>query len=49
MTINNSEKNLDEHLSGKEISTPITNSIGRNIKQEGKDAHWMPADACGLI
>ncbi len=26
-----------------------TNPIGCNVKWEGKDAHWMPADACDLI
>ena len=49
MTVNNLEKSLDEYLSGKEISTPVTNPIGCNVKWEGKDAHWMPADACDLI
>lgn len=48
-TINDLEIALDEHLAGKEISKPATNPIGCNIKWEGKDAHWMPADACDLI
>ena len=33
----------------KEISVPVTNPIGCNIKWEGKEAHWMPAEACDLI
>jgi peroxiredoxin len=49
ITVNDLERSLDEHLEGKEISIPITNPIGCNIKWEGKDAHWMPADACDLI
>jgi len=47
--VNDLERALDEHLSGKEVSVPITNPIGCNIKWEGKDAHWMPAPACDLI
>jgi peroxiredoxin len=49
MTVNDLERALDEHLSGKEISIPVTNPMGCNVKWEGKDAHWMPADACDLV
>jgi len=49
MTVNDLERTLDEFLSDKTISIPVTNPIGCNIKWEGKDAHWMPADACDLI
>jgi len=49
MTVNDLERALDEHLSGKEVSVPVTNPIGCNVKWEGKDAHWMPADACDLV
>ncbi|MDA3952419.1 MAG: thioredoxin family protein [Bacteroidales bacterium] len=49
ITINDLEQSLDEYFDGKEISTPVTNPIGCNIKWEGKDAHWMPSDACDLI
>ena len=49
MTINDLERALDEHLAGKEISVQVTNPIGCNVKWEGKDAHWMPADACDLV
>jgi len=34
---------------GEKISVPVTNPIGCNIKWDGKDAHWMPADACDLL
>ena len=43
------EDALEEHLSGKPITTPVTNPIGCNVKWEGRDAHWMPADACDLV
>jgi peroxiredoxin len=43
------ERALDEHLTAKEISVPVTNPIGCNVKWEGKDKHWMPPDACDLI
>jgi len=47
--INDLEKALVEYLENKIISNPVTNPIGCNIKWEGKDAHWMPVDACDLI
>ncbi len=43
------ERALEEHLAGKPVSTPVTNPIGCNVKWEGRDAHWMPADACDLV
>jgi len=49
MTINDLENALEEHLAGKPITEPVTNPIGCNVKWEGKDAHWMPADACDLV
>lgn len=49
MTVNNLERALEEHLAGRKISVPVTNPIGCNVKWEGKDAHWMPGDACDLI
>ncbi|NLK40737.1 MAG: thioredoxin family protein [Planctomycetes bacterium] len=49
MTVNDLERALSEHLAGKPVSVPVTNPIGCNIKWEGKDAHWMPADACDLV
>ena len=49
MTVNDLERALDEHLSGKTISVPLTNPIGCNIKWEGKDPHWMPPEACDLV
>jgi peroxiredoxin len=49
MTINNLDLVLDELTGGKPVSTPITNPIGCNVKWEGKDAHWMPPEACDLV
>jgi peroxiredoxin len=49
MKINDLENALEELLGGKEITTAITNPIGCNVKWQGKDAHWMPPDACDLV
>lgn len=49
MTVNDLENALDELLSGEAISVPVTNPIGCNVKWEGKDAHWMPPEACDLV
>lgn len=43
------DKALEEVLAGKPVSVPVTNPIGCNVKWEGKDAHWMPPDACDLV
>jgi len=47
--VNDLDRILEEATSGKEISTPLTNPIGCNIKWEGRDAHWMPGEACDLV
>jgi len=49
MTVNNLERALQEHLAGQPVSAPLTNPIGCNVKWEGQDAHWMPAEACDLV
>lgn len=49
MTTNDLERALEEHTSGRKITTPKTNPIGCNVKWEGKDAHWMPSEACDLV
>lgn len=49
MTVNDLDRALEELTSGKPISTSITNPIGCNVKWEGKEKHWMPADACDLV
>ena len=49
MKVNDLERALDEYLAGEEISTPLTNPVGCNVKWEDQDAHWMPAEACDLV
>ena len=49
MTVNDLDRALNELTSGRQISVSITNPIGCNVKWDGKDAHWMPADACDLV
>lgn len=49
ITVNDLERALEEHTSGKPISIALTNPIGCNVKWEGKDRHWMPAEACDLV
>ncbi|WP_159517292.1 thioredoxin family protein [Sunxiuqinia indica] len=47
--VNDLDRTLNELTSGKQISTPVTNPIGCNVKWDGKDKHWMPPEACDLI
>lgn len=49
ITVNDLDRVLDELTSGRDISIKVTNPIGCNVKWEGKEKHWMPADACDLI
>jgi peroxiredoxin len=43
------DRTLEELTSGEQVSVPVTNPIGCNVKWEGKDKHWMPAEACDLV
>lgn len=49
MKIIDLDRVLTELTDGKPISVSVTNPIGCNIKWEGMDKHWMPAEACDLI
>jgi len=49
ITVNDLERVLTELTQGKPVSVPMTNPLGCNIKWDGKDAHWMPAEACDLV
>jgi len=49
MTINDLDRALSEILAGQQVSVPVTNPIGCNIKWEGKEKHWMPPEACDLV
>jgi peroxiredoxin len=47
--VNDLERAIEEHLAGRPVSVPLTNPIGCNVKWEGRDAHWMPPEACDLV
>ena len=49
ITVNDLDRVLDELTSGKEVTLQVNNPIGCNVKWDGKDKHWMPADACDLV
>ena len=40
---------LDAMLAGKRPPVAVNNPIGCNVKWLGKDAHWMPPEACDLV
>ncbi|MGO9308173.1 MAG: thioredoxin family protein [Spirochaetia bacterium] len=48
-TTNDLENALEDIVAGRQVGTPVTNPIGCNVKWLGKDAHWMPAEACDLV
>lgn len=49
MTVNYLEEALTALCSGGSVAVPVTNPIGCNVKWDGKDAHWMPPEACDLV
>ena len=49
ITVNDLDNALTELTAGQPITTPQTNPIGCNVKWDGQDPHWMPADACDLV
>ncbi len=49
MTVNDLENALEELVSGRPVTVPVTNPIGCNVKWDGRDAHWMPPEACDLV
>ncbi len=49
ISVNDLDRALNELLEGKSVSVPVTNPIGCNIKWDGKERHWMPAEACDLV
>lgn len=48
-TVNDLENALEDIVAGRQVRTPLTNPLGCNVKWLGKDAHWMPAEACDLV
>ena len=49
VTVNDLDRVLDEHTSGKAVSVALTNPVGCNVKWRNQDAHWMPPEACDLV
>jgi len=49
MTVNDLANALEDITVGRPLRVPLTNPIGCNVKWEGKDAHWMPPEACDLV
>lgn len=49
MTENTLDLILHALTTEQDVPYTKTNPIGCNVKWEGKDAHWMPADACDLV
>jgi peroxiredoxin len=43
------EEALRDLVAKRAVQTPLTNPVGCNVKWEGKDAHWMPPEACDLV
>ncbi|RYM05124.1 thioredoxin family protein [Sporolactobacillus sp. THM7-7] len=48
-TVNDLDNALADIAAGRTVRVPVTNPIGCNVKWDGKDAHWMPAEACDLV
>jgi len=48
-TSNDLDRALTELTHGQAVSAPTTNPVGCNVKWDGQDAHWMPAEACDLV
>ncbi|MDB5053568.1 MAG: thioredoxin family protein [Bacilli bacterium] len=48
-TVYDLENALSSYLAGSAIPISVTNPIGCNVKWEGQEKHWMPADACDLV
>ena len=40
---------VDALLANREVEVPLTNPIGCNVKWDGQEKHWMPADACDIV
>jgi len=49
MTVNDLQLVLEDIVAGRPVLNPLSNPIGCNVKWLGKDAHWMPAEACDLV
>ncbi len=47
--INDLSNALEDVVAGRPVRVALTNPIGCNVTWDGKDAHWMPPDACDLV
>jgi Peroxiredoxin len=47
--VNDLDQALAQITHGEAVTTKLTNPIGCNVKWNGKDAHWMPGEACDLV
>ena len=48
ITVSDLDNALADALAGRPLRNALTNPIGCNVKWDGKDAHWMPGEACDL-
>lgn len=48
-TVRDLEAALEDVLAGRTVGNPVTNPIGCNVKWDGKEAHWVPPEACDLV
>jgi hypothetical protein len=49
MTVNDLENALEDCTAGRPVRVALTNPIGCNVKWLGREAHWMPPEACDLV
>ena len=49
MTVNDLANALEDHMAGRKVGISLTNPIGCNVKWNGHQEHWMPAEACDLV
>jgi peroxiredoxin len=47
--VNDLANAIEDAVAGRPVRVPLTNPVGCNVKWDGKDAHWMPAEACDLV
>lgn len=40
---------VEDLLHNRPVAVALTNPIGCNVKWEGKEKHWMPAEACDIV
>ncbi len=48
-TVNDLANALEDVVAGRTVRVALTNPVGCNVKWDGRDAHWMPPEACDLV